>query len=136
MITALACAAVALLVIVGTPAVYYFEFFRPKEYLLDWMEKTGAGVPPMNFTLITDKESSRRLEFGYLDVCDKGCKDDVVALTYEWTNRAHLGMSKDDIARCYQAGCIRYYHHEGHTMKVWFDKVGHAQYQYTTILTW
>ncbi len=33
-------------------------------------------------------------------------------------------------------GPYGHYDHEGHTMMVWFDKVGNAQCRFTTILSW
>jgi hypothetical protein len=135
-VVGITCAVLAVLTLIAGPAFYYFEYFKPKEYLLDWMDKSGVGVPPMSFSIMTDEKKSRRFEFGYGEQCGQGCKEDVIGQTYQWTNQAHLGMAKADVAQCYRNGCIRYFRHEGHTMKLWFDKVGASRYQFTVILTY
>ncbi len=127
------CAALGLVVAVVGPALFYFEWFKPREYLRSW-SAVSYGVPPGTMSLVIDHGNSRTYELGYVGTCRKGCHEDLEGETYTWMNKNGLPISRLEVTQCYHGGCVRYASHEGHRIKIWFDPVGNDTYQFTLTL--
>ena len=134
LITFLVIALVGLLAVTVGPAVFYYSWWKPREYLRSWSSDGSLGVGPYTFSVVTDHGDNKTYELGYATGCDNGCKDDLVGATFKFTQENHLGMTQADVVSCYKSGCVRWLPHEGHKMKIWFDPVVRGRYQFTITL--